>query len=228
MHLAFLGFECRNEEEPAMKKSPLRPGFEAGGLCWWRTVGRWNHAWVWLVALFAVLALSRDVLAAERGAIGGALDVGRGELGFVGDLRAGISAWYRFKPALAIGVSASALYVDNGDDGGETVIDGGTLVEAFADGRLFPSSFVGGFGRVSAGLANVSISRYSGGSHRLKPALELEMGPELRIFFEPQHDSRATLFVRARATFSLIPRDEDVERASSAFFGYGFALGFEG
>jgi hypothetical protein len=212
-----------------MKKSPVRRGFERGELCSTRTVGRWNHACAAFASLFTVLALSHDALALERGAIGVVLDAGRGELGFVGNLRAGITAWYRLKPALAVGVSGSALYVDNGDAGGTTVIDGATLVEAFADGRIFPSSVIGGFGRMSAGVANVSISRYSGGSHRVRPALELEMGPELRIFFEPQQvSSRATLFLRARATFSAIPRDADVERASSAFFGYGFALGFEG
>lgn len=212
-----------------MKMSPFRPRFDPGDLCLERTVGRCIHAGARLTVLVAVLALSRDALATERGAIGGALDAGVGELGFVGDLRAGISAWYRLKPPLALGLSASAVYVDNGDAGGETVIDGATLVEAFADGRIFPSSVLGGFGRVSAGVANVSISRYSGGSHRLRPAFELEAGPELRIFFEPPQDSsRAALFLRARGTFSLIPRDGDVERASSAFFGYGFALGFEG
>lgn len=212
-----------------MKKSPPSPGFEARDLCSWRTVSRCSHACVRLASLFTGLALSHAAFASERGAIGGALDAGRGQLGFVGALRAGLSAWYRLEPALALGVSSSRLVVDNGDAGGTTVIDGATLIEAFADGRIFSSSWVGGFGRVSAGLANVSISRYSGGSHRLRPAFELEMGPELRLFFEPEHaSSRAALFLRVRGTFSAIPRDADVERASSAFFGYGLALGFEG
>jgi hypothetical protein len=182
-----------------------------------------------MASILTVLLLSNEALAVERGAVGGVLDAGHGELGFVGDLRAGISAWYRLQPALALGVSGSALFVDNGDAGGETVIDRAMLVEAFADGRLFPSSVLGGFGRVSAGMANVSVSRYSGVSHRLRPAFELELGPELRIFFERERAlSRANLFVRVRGTFSAIPRDGDVERASSAFLGYGLALGFEG
>ncbi len=212
-----------------MKMSRRHPGFDPNDLCLGRTAGRLSHAALGLAVLFTVLALNHDALAAERGAVGGALDAGFGRLGFVGNLRAGVSAWYRLEPPLALGLSASAMYVDNGDSGGQPVIDGATLVEAFADGRLFPSSWLGGFGRVSAGVANVSISRSSGGSHRLRPALELEAGPELRIFFEPPQDSsRAALFLRVRGTFSFIPRDGDVERASSAFFGYGFALGFEG
>ena len=38
----------------------------------------------------------------------------------------------------------------------------------------------------------------------------------------------ADSFLRVRGTFSVIPRDAELKKVRGRFFGYGFALGFEG
>ena len=144
-------------------------------------------------------------------------------------LRDGLSVWYRLMPALALGLNVGEMH--NGDLDGvnfsrDTFVASGKVVEAFAEGRLFPTWPVGAFGRVSAGVAFLDLvpTFVPGPSHVAtgdEPILELEGGPELRIFFSPPSARpRSDLFLRVRGTVTTMP--------DATFLGYGVALGFEG
>ena len=190
-----------------------------------------------VVFVIVCFGISRPAQAQERGAIGVELSAGIGLLPNTSDnvyqpkqmLRDGLSAWYRLVPAFAIGLTVGEMH--NGDlDGSnlsrDTFVASGTVVETFAEGRLLPTSFVGAFGRVSAGLASLKLvpTFVLGPLHEEaadEPILELEGGPELRIFFSPPSARpRSDLFLRVRGTLTTMP--------AATFLGYGLALGFEG
>ncbi|HEY5373897.1 MAG TPA: hypothetical protein VIK01_09420 [Polyangiaceae bacterium] len=180
---------------------------------------------------------SRPAEAQERGAIGVELSAGLGAVPRTSDnvyqpnvmLRDGLSVWYRLMPALAIGLNVGAMQngqLDGVNFSRDTFVASGKVVETFAEGRLFPTSFVGAFGRVSAGLASLDLvpTFVPGPSHEEaadEPILELEGGPELRIFFSPPSARpRSDLLLRVRGTVTAMP--------AATFLGYGLALGFEG
>lgn len=180
---------------------------------------------------------SAQARAGERGAIGVELSAGVGSLPRTSDnvyqpaymIRDGLSAWYRLIPAFAIGLNFGAMQggqLDGSNLSRDTFVSSGKVLETFADGRLFPTSFVGAFGRVSAGLAFLDLvpSFVPGPSHTETAdelILELEGGPELRLFFSPPSARpRSDLFLRVRGTVTTMP--------AATFLGYGLALGFEG
>jgi hypothetical protein len=180
---------------------------------------------------------SRLAQAQERGAIGVALSAGIGSVPRASDnvylpnvmLRDGLSVWYRLVPALALGLNVGAMQngqLDGVNFSHNTFVASGEVFEAFAEGRLLPSSFVGAFGRVSAGLASLDLVPpfVPGPSHEsegTEAILEIEGGPELRLFFSPPDARpRSDLFLRARGTLTMMP--------AATFLGYGLTLGFEG
>lgn len=186
-----------------------------------------------LAAAFAfALAFAPGAPAQAQTIIGGELHEEQTETEVVPNNRVGLSVWYRFEPQLAFGLTAEAL----GDIGfGEAssatrrTLQRGDFLEGFVDARLFPSSFAGAFGRASAGFGVVdltapSVNGYSGPGDKTgyaEPMLELEVGPELRLFRAVDGSaSRPTWFLRARGTFTAMP--------SNAFVGWGFTLGCEG
>ncbi|MEO6600269.1 MAG: hypothetical protein ABIQ16_10380 [Polyangiaceae bacterium] len=216
-----------------LKKKPLfwkRPDVQH--LCRRRTL-----CLVRVVLVLSAFCITRPVQAQERGAIGGELSAGIGTVLRASDegylptrtLRGGVSAWYRLVPAFAMGVTLGGMQagqLDGSNVSQDTFIQSGKVVEAFADGRLFPSSFVGAFGRVSVGVAFLDLVPpfMPGPSHleeARQPILELEAGPELRISLSPRTARpRPDFFLRVRGTLTAM--------SAATFAGYGIALGFEG
>jgi hypothetical protein len=167
---------------------------------------------------------SRPVQAQERGALGVALSAGLGVVDGSGAFTVGASGWYRLLPALAIGVNVGSTSVIGAEQHNKEVV-GATSFEGFVEGRLFPSSFLGAFGRVSAGVADVTLLPSStgplGDEERAEPIVDLEAGPELRLFFAPSSKRpRPDLLLRARGTLTSM--------SGATFLGLGLALGVEG
>jgi hypothetical protein len=212
-------------------KSRLREPAAIGRLCHLRTLCSTCVA-------FTVFGFgtSRPAQAQERGAIGVEISAGVGSLPRASDdylpngmLRDGLSLWYRLIPPLAIGLNVGAMQngqLDGSNVSRDTFVASGKVLETFAEGRLFPASPVGAFGRVSAGIAFLDLVPpfVPGPSHLAtasEPILELEGGPELRFFFAPQTARlRPDLFLRVRGTVTIM--------SAATFPGFGLALGFEG
>jgi hypothetical protein len=183
------------------------------------------------VALFGFVS-SAAAQSATRGELGAELHASIANTGGV-FLWYGASAWYRVRPALALGLTAESGLVRTGGDGvllgGSPGIDGGAKIfKAFADYRLAPASPVGLFGRFSFGVADVkplfpipgdSVNREE--AERTELIADLEAGPEFRIFLShSEQQPRPAVFLRMRATATLMePR---------GFVGFGCALGGEG
>ena len=162
--------------------------------------------------------------AEERGLIGGALSTRLGLVDGRAAATIGASGWYRLMPALAVGADISSTGI-TGYEQHDTEVVSYSSFEGFVDGRGFPSSPVGVFGRVSTGLAHVTLLSPSTGplynTEKIEPILELEGGPELRAFFEPSTTgARPDLFFRVRGTLTTM--------SGATFYGLGLALGFEG
>jgi hypothetical protein len=190
------------------------------------------------IALVIVgFGVSRTAQAQERGAIGVELSAGIGTLPRTSDgayqplalLRDGLSLWYRLVPAVALGLNVGAMQngqLDGSNVSRDTFVASGKVLETFAEGRLFPTSSVGAFGRVSAGIAFLDLVPpfVPGPSHLAtarEPIFEAEGGPELRIFFAPRSARpRSDFFLRARCTVTTM--------SAATFLGYGLAVGFEG
>ena len=182
----------------------------------------------------------RPARAQGRGAIGGELSAGLGYPPHVDTptvrhdtiVRDGLSLWYRPILPLAFGMSiarsGTTNDLDNANFGQHALISHGFFYEAFVDGRLFPSSGVGAFGRVSGGVARLTLvppvpnlGGWLPNEERTEAVLELEAGPELRLFLAPRRaEHRSDLFLRVRGTVTTMP--------AATFFGFGLALGFEG
>jgi hypothetical protein len=190
-----------------------------------------------LACVASLLIGSHRAQAQERGAIGVELSAGFGRRTETSDhvfepnfkARDGLSAWYRLMPAFAFGLSVGGMEsgaLDGANLSRDTFVAGGTTLEAFADGRLFPSSVVGAFGRASLGAAFLDLIQSSaivpGREHAADEAiLELEGGPELRFFFAPPGaPHRSDLFLRVRGTATTMP--------VNTFLGFGLSVGFEG
>jgi hypothetical protein len=183
------------------------------------------------VALFGFVS-SAAAQSATRGELGAELHASIANTGGV-FLWYGASAWYRVRPALALGMTAESGLVSTGGEGvslgGSPGIDSGAKIfKAFVDYRLAPASPVGLFGRFSFGVADVkplfpiagdSVNREE--AQRTEPIADLEAGPEFRIFLShSEQQPRPALFLRLRATATLMePR---------GFVGFGLALGGEG
>jgi hypothetical protein len=175
---------------------------------------------------FLMISFSRPVRAQERGAIGGALSAGLGLVpgqGLAGTV--GASGWYRLMPALAIGINIGSTPDFGGVEqhGAEPVRD--YFVEGFVDGRADPSAIVDFFGRISIGVAHVTLLPPSTGplteEERNEPILDLEGGPELQLFLAPPTTrARPEFFLRARGTLTIT--------SAATFPGLGLSLGFEG
>ena len=205
--------------------------FDRSRLCRVRTLCFVCAAWL-LCAGFI-----RPAHAQERGAIGAELSAGIGLLPRTSDgmyqpdftLREGLSAWYRPRPAFALGFSVGEMNsgdLDGANFSRDTFLKSGSVYEAFAEGRLFPTSTIGAFGRVSAGMAHLTLvpTFMPGPSHEntaTQPVLELEAGPELRLFLtSPSTGARPGFFLRVRGTATAM--------SAATFLGYGLSLGFEG
>ena len=218
-----------NDNLESGPKSPLFVRPASRHLCQSRTV--------YFACVILGVCLASPVQAQERGEIGGELSAGLGELGETSDgmylphtlMRLGLSGWYRLMPAVAIGLSWETLQngqLDGSNSSQDTFIEKGKALRAFVDGRLFPSWFVGAFGRASVGVAHLNLvpTFTPGPTHvetAYQPMFELEAGPELRIFFLPRSKRpRPDIFLRVRGTATVLPE--------AFFFGYGLSLGFEG
>lgn len=194
------------------------------GECRWRTPSRAIHArfaFALLVFTLPVLA-ARPTQAQERGAIGGDLHASFG-MYYVGAPRAGASLWYRLTPALALGLSGDGMFVDSGADPAQNpkrTLQNGVFVQAFADGRLFPDSWIGLFGRLSAGLGHATVAS---GAPPAGPValLDAEAGPELRWFLTDRRPHRPVLLLRPRVGLTWVG-------IGNYFVNYGLTLGFEG
>lgn len=192
--------------------------------CAGRTVSRAIHVRLALALLtFTVVVLAaRSTRAEERGAIGGDLHASFGFY-YVGAPRAGASLWYRLTPALALGLSGDGMFVDSGANAHRNpkrTLQSGVFVQAFADGRLFPDSWVGLFARLSAGLGDASVA--SGESPAGPVALlDAEAGPELRVFLTGPRAHRPALLFRPRAGVTWVG-------IGNQFVNLGLSLGFEG
>ena len=171
-----------------------------------------------------VLGFSSRAHAEERGAIGAEVHT---SLGLVEELpiTLGMSAWYRLRPAWALGVSGE--FVSRGQHNADPpyplkpVLRDGRIFEAFIDGRLVPDSTFGAFARASLGVAKVKMDYASPSEGGVGPALGLQFGPELRrLLTEPSGQVRPTWFLRLFGTLTAVP--------SRAFGGIGIALGCEG
>lgn len=168
---------------------------------------------------------SRPAQARERGAIGGALNAGLG--GYPQGLAytAGASGWYCLLPALAIGANVGSTLAFGGGEQHGTELIRDFSFEGFVEGREDPSGIVDFFGRVSIGVAHVTQLPPSTGplydEVSNEPILELEGGPELRLFLAPPTTrARPQVLLRACATLSIMP--------AGTFLGLGLSLGFEG
>jgi hypothetical protein len=178
-----------------------------------------------VACLMIGFGFSHTAQAQERGAIGGALSAGLGLLQGDGALTVGASGWYRLIPAFALGVNFGSTNILDGVEQHGTEVVSYTSFEAFGEGRTLPSSPVGVFGRASVGVAHLTLLPPSTGplydEERTEPILELEGGPELRLFFAPSTTrARPDLFLRVRGTLTAM--------SAATFYGLGLALGYEG
>jgi hypothetical protein len=178
-----------------------------------------------VVCLMIGFAFSRSAQAQERGAIGAALSAGLGVVDRNGAGAVGASGWYRLIPAFALGANFGSTTVLTGAEQHGTEVVSYYSFEGFGEGRSFPASPVGVFGRVSVGVAHVTLLSPSTGplydEEKNEPILELEGGPELRGFFAPSTTrARPDLFFRVRGTLTTM--------SSATTYGLGVALGFEG
>jgi hypothetical protein len=178
------------------------------------------------VALLTIgFGFIRPAKAQERGAIGAALSAGLVVVDGNGAGVVGASGWYRLIPAFAIGANFGSTTVLTGVEQHGTEVVSDYSFEGFGEGRSFPSSPVGVFGRVSVGVAHVTLLSPSTGplydEEKNLPLLELEGGPELRVFFAPSTTpARPDLFFRARGLLTTM--------SGATSYGLGLSLGFEG
>lgn len=172
----------------------------------------------------SLLLVAGAARAEERGAIEGDAhaSVGRGAESTT--LRAGVSAGYRVEPHLAVGGRLdSAFTVADGESASFTqYFARGTFLQAYADGRLFPDSFIDLYSRLSlgAGDAHRNLDAPREG-FQLHGIVDVEVGPELRLFFTGKRPHRPTLFARAHVGATLIGTGD-------SFTNWGFALGYSG
>jgi len=178
-----------------------------------------------VACLMIGFGFGRTAQAQERGAIGGAVSLGLVLVDGNGAEAVGASGWYRLIPAFAVGVNYGSTSVLTGVEQHGTEVVSDSSFEGFGEVRASPSAPVGFFGRVSLGVARVTLLPPSTGplydEERIEPILELEGGPELRLLLAPPSTrARPDVFFRVRPTLTTMP--------AATFLGFGIALGFEG
>ena len=170
-----------------------------------------------LAMSMAAPCLGLSTSAEARGEIGADVHAGVSTTAVGGNWRGGVSAWYRLRPPLAIGIRGETMASKEGEYDRDRI----RALEAFMDAIIAPDSEVGGFARVSAGVADVHRFSVNVSSRRNAAAIfELEAGPELRLFQAPPDvGPRSAWFLRASGTLTLVPSE-------TGMFGFALALGF--